>query len=136
FQAAFLVFVRKAASIASKELLANWLYGVALQTARKARQTAAKRRARERQGTDMPRPGTGGPGPPRRAAPAPPAGAGGGPPGRLPDKYRIVVVLCDLEGKGRPEAARQLGLPEGTVASRLARARALWRSGWPGAAWP
>ena len=29
FQAAFLVFVRKAESIASRELLANWLYGVA-----------------------------------------------------------------------------------------------------------
>src|SRR5262245_36614166 len=37
FQATFLVFVRKAASIASRELLANWLYGVAHQTALKAR---------------------------------------------------------------------------------------------------
>src|SRR5262249_39024587 len=37
FQATFLVFVRKAASIASRELLASWLYGVAYQTARKAR---------------------------------------------------------------------------------------------------
>src|SRR5881396_940454 len=43
FQATFLVLVRKAASIASRELLANWLYGVAHQTARKARATAAKR---------------------------------------------------------------------------------------------
>src|SRR5262249_10276218 len=43
----------------------------------------------------------------------------------LPDKYRVAIVLCDLEGKTRKEAARQLALPEGTVASRLMRARAL-----------
>ena len=46
FQATFLVLVRKAASIASPELLANWLYGVAHQTALKAMATTAKRMAR------------------------------------------------------------------------------------------
>src|SRR6202040_2821025 len=56
FQATFLVLVRKAASIASPELLANWLYGVAHQTALKARATTAKRRARERQVMEMPEP--------------------------------------------------------------------------------
>jgi hypothetical protein len=44
---------------------------------------------------------------------------------RLPDKYRTVLVLCDLQGKGRPEVARQLSLPEGSVGSRLARGRAM-----------
>jgi hypothetical protein len=44
---------------------------------------------------------------------------------RLPDKYRAVIVLCDLEGKTRKDAARQLRCPEGTVAGRLARARTM-----------
>src|SRR5438876_3689332 len=56
FQATFLVLVRKAASIASPELLANWLYGVAHQTALKARATAARRKGRERQVVEMPEP--------------------------------------------------------------------------------
>ncbi len=44
---------------------------------------------------------------------------------RLPDKYRVPVVLCELEGRPRKEVARQLALPEGTLSSRLATARRL-----------
>jgi RNA polymerase sigma-70 factor, ECF subfamily len=43
----------------------------------------------------------------------------------LPEKYRVLIVLCDLESKTRKEVARQLDIPEGTVAGRLARARAM-----------
>jgi RNA polymerase sigma factor (sigma-70 family) len=120
FQASFLVLARKAASIASRELLANWLYGVAHRTALKARSAAVRRHARERQLGNLPEP---------------PAARPGLEPdalalldqelGRLADKYRAPVVLCDLEGRTRAEAARHLGVPEGTVAGRLARARRL-----------
>ena len=53
---------------------------------------------------------------------------------RLPQRSRVLIVLCDLEGKSRKDVARQLGCPEGTVASGLARASACncWPSGWPG----
>jgi RNA polymerase sigma factor (sigma-70 family) len=120
FQATFLVLVRKAASVMPRELVANWLYGVAYRTASKARVMNAKRRAkegrvRELSATDahheflwndlMPLLD--------RELQA------------LPDKYRAPVVLCDLEGKPRKEAAQQLGWPEGTVSSRLAAGRKL-----------
>jgi RNA polymerase sigma factor (sigma-70 family) len=119
FQATFLVFVRKAASIASRELLANWLYGVAHQTALKARATAARRKGRERQVTQMPEPAVAEQDLWRDLQPLLDEELS-----RLPDRYRAVIVLCDLEGKTRSEAAGQLGVPEGTVAGWLARARA------------
>src|SRR5262249_25817595 len=56
FQATFLVLVRKAASVVPREMVANWLYGVAHQTALKARATVARRWAREKQVTAMPEP--------------------------------------------------------------------------------
>jgi RNA polymerase sigma factor (sigma-70 family) len=120
FQAAFLVLFRKGASIRPREMLANWLYGVAHQTALHARRTAARRRAREKQVAAMP----------EAAVVAPDLWDDLRPQldqelSRLPAKYRVVIVLCDLEGQTRKEAARQLGLPEGTVASRLSRARAM-----------
>src|SRR5260370_662825 len=101
FQATFLVLVRKAASIASKELVANWLYGVAHQTALKANATTAKRGAREKQVTTMPEPAL----EPEHSDDVQPLldqelSC-------LPEKYRAVIVLCDLEGKTRKEAARQ-----------------------------
>jgi RNA polymerase sigma factor (sigma-70 family) len=120
FQATFLVLVRKAASIASPELLANWLYGVAHQTALKARATSAKRGTREKQVTEMPETAATEqnllddlhPLLDRELS-------------RLPDKYRVAIVLCELEGKTRKEAARQLGVPEGTLAGRLTRGRVM-----------
>jgi RNA polymerase sigma factor (sigma-70 family) len=118
FQATFLVFVRRAASLARPQPLGPWLYGVAYRVAVRARAQAARRRWHERQV------------PLRAEAEVPLAGDGHelGPVieeeiNRLPEKYRVPFVLCYLEGKTNEEAARCLGCPKGTVLSRLARGR-------------
>jgi RNA polymerase sigma factor (sigma-70 family) len=120
FQATFLVLVRKAASVVPRAMVANWLYGVAHRTALKARATAAKRNERERQAEEMPELAVAEQELPHDLRPLLDQELS-----RLPAKYRVVIVLCDLEGRPRKEAARRLGVPEGTVAGRLARARTM-----------
>lgn len=117
FQATFLILIRKANKIRNPAKLGNWLYGVAFHTAVRARAARVLRRAKEAQ-----------------VLPCEPRAE---PPWshvlplldqeleRLPQKYRLAVVLCDLQGRTRKEVARELGCPEGTVASRLARARGM-----------
>jgi RNA polymerase sigma factor (sigma-70 family) len=118
FQATFLVLVRKAAAVKPRELVANWLYGVAYRTAMKARTMTARRRAREKQAGERGRPET--PQDDRWQELLPLLDQELA---RLPDRYRVPIVLCDLEGKGRKEVARRLQVPEGTLSSRLATAR-------------
>jgi RNA polymerase sigma factor (sigma-70 family) len=119
FQATFLVLARKASTVKPREMVGNWLYGVARQTAMKAMATTAKQRGRERQVPDMPEPAV------------TEQDWGDFQPfldeelGRLPDKYRVAIVLCDLEGRTRKEVAQQLGCPEGTLAARVSRGRAM-----------
>src|SRR6516164_5799813 len=120
FQAAFLVFVRKAGSIVPRQMVANWLYGVAHQTALNARTAASRRKGRERQVAEMPESAVAEQDLWHDLKPILDEELS-----RLPDKYRSVVVLCDLEGKTRKEAARQIGVPDGTIAGWLARARVM-----------
>jgi RNA polymerase sigma factor (sigma-70 family) len=118
FQATFLVFVRKAASIRSRGTVSNWLYGVAHNTALKAKAMNHKRHLKEREAGTVPK---------REAR----AEIGQEAQAlldtelsKLADKYRIPIVLCDLEGRTIKEAARHLGWPQGTMATRLTRGRA------------
>ncbi|HEV3145018.1 MAG TPA: sigma-70 family RNA polymerase sigma factor [Gemmataceae bacterium] len=120
FQATFLVLVRKATSVVPQQKVGNWLHGVAYQTALQARRTAARRREREKQVSELPEPAMLERELCRDLQPLLHQELN-----RLPDVYREVIVLADLEGKSRREIAEQLGLPEGTVASRLARARTM-----------
>jgi RNA polymerase sigma factor (sigma-70 family) len=116
FQATFLVLARKARAVGDRAALANWLYGVAYRTALKARATTARRLAKEKQM-------------PLRARPT---GADDCSDlevlldqelHKLADKYRLPVVLCDLEGLSRKTAADRLGVSEGTLSGQLFRAR-------------
>jgi RNA polymerase sigma factor (sigma-70 family) len=120
FQAAFLVLVRRAASVVPRQGVGNWLYGVAYRTALEARTKSARRRSREREGGDM-----GGRVVPQAEAWAELRAVLDEELSRLPEKYRSAIVLCELEGKTVKEAARQLGLPQGTLANRLSRGRGL-----------
>src|SRR5262249_4449427 len=97
FQATFLVLVKNAASIVPRDMVGTRLYGVAHQTGRKARATAVKRRAREKQVPQLPEPEGAQPGQPGDLQPLLDRELS-----RLPDRYRVALVLCDLEGKTRP----------------------------------
>jgi RNA polymerase sigma factor (sigma-70 family) len=117
FQGAFLVLVRKAPSLSSRRVVGDWLHGVARRTALKARAAAARRRVVE---SAMALPEAQGDEARNDFLPRLDEELS-----RLPEKYRLPIVLCDLEGKTRKQAARQLGWPEGTVAGRLACGRDL-----------
>ena len=122
FQATFLILVRKAASIGQRELLGNWLYGVAIRVATRARLLASRRQTRE-----MVNRGHG------AVATLKPVESSDlsvtvvEEVGRLPAKYRIPVVLCYLEGRSNEAAADELGCPVGTIKTRLSRAREMLR---------
>jgi len=119
FQAVFLVLARRAAEVNPGSSLRSWLYGVAVRTAKDARTTAFRRRVRE---TSVP------------VVPDRPEPINELPDseilrvldeeiGRLPDHLRAAVIFFEIDGLSRRDTAARLGIPEGTLASRLGKAR-------------
>jgi RNA polymerase sigma factor (sigma-70 family) len=127
FQAVFLVLVRRAKSIDWRAGIGPWLYGVAHRVAVKARDASHTRTRKE-----------------KAAVPAEPAGPSELEAAdlswreacallhveldKLPDRYRLPLLLCYLEGKTRDEAATVLRVTVGTVKGRLERGRELLRA--------
>ena len=118
FQVTFLVLVRHAATIRKRESLASWLHGVAYRTALTARRAAARRRQQEERLQTMARTKS-----TSELGWQDVEGALQEELERLPEPFRAAFILCCLECRPRSEAARELGLKEGTVASRVERAR-------------
>jgi RNA polymerase sigma factor (sigma-70 family) len=121
FQATFIVLLRKAGEIRWKTSIAGWLYQVAHRVAMRSRARIARRAAvvadhriavppRVPDSSDDDR---------RSTIEEEIA--------RLPESLRLPVVMCYIQGLTNGEAASRIGCPEGTVASRLARARSRLR---------
>ncbi len=120
FQATFMVLVKKAGGLWVKDSLGAWLHQVAFRTASSALKDELRRRRHERRAAEM-------------AATSCGVDHEGADPelerllhaeiDGLPERYRVPIVLCDLEGYSHELAARHLGWPIGTVKSRLARGR-------------
>jgi RNA polymerase sigma factor (sigma-70 family) len=122
FQATFLILARRAGSIRSPHALAAWLYGVAHRVAIKARSAGTYRQLHEKTVPDLQ------------------AAASQSDPlsdltaretlaileeevQRLPEVYRLPILLCCLEGLSQEEAAARLGWTCGSVKGRLERGR-------------
>jgi RNA polymerase sigma factor (sigma-70 family) len=119
FQATFLLLFRKASAIRDCAALGGWLHRVAYRVALQARTDAARRREVEKVALAW------------RAARAPARECAGAKVHeeieRLPERFRLPVVLCDLEGMTRDQAADVLRSTEGALRGRLAKGRALLR---------
>ncbi len=122
FQATFLVLVRKAGSIRGGGSLGSWLYRVAFNMAVQINAEAARRQRVERRAGAMAEPSKTDSTPGDELVPALYEEVD-----RLPEKYRLPVVLCHLEELTHAQAARQLGWTEGAVRGRVARAREVLR---------
>ena len=123
FQAAFVVLARKAAAVSPPGAVAGWLHGVAHRVAKDARRSALRRFQRERPTDMLPELPTQ---PPHDDTEF--QGVLDDELQKLPGKYRQLLVACDLEGRPRQPVAEGLGIPEGTLSSRLTTARKMLAS--------
>ncbi len=121
-QATFLVLARKASSLRKRSALGSWLHGIAFRISANLKRQLARRQRRE------------------QTAQRPAVADASGDISwrelrtvldeelqRLPERYRLALVLCYLEGETRDEAAHRLGATPGALHGLLERGRNLLR---------
>lgn len=126
FQATFLVLARKAGALDSRNPLTGWLYKVAYHLSLRVRATTARQREREKEVAV------------EQAKPSAEADANlerqelrrviHEELQRLPEKYRAPLTLCYLDGRTHEEAAREIGVPRGSMAKRISEGLDLLRN--------
>jgi len=127
FQATFLVLARKGSSFGWQDSIGNWLYGVALRVASKMKSQRRRTNEVNAVAKTVFANGSSGEDPSLEAIRRELAEKLDSALRRLPSKYRAPLVLCYLEGKTHQDAARELGLPAGSISRRLARGLELLR---------
>ena len=123
FQATFLVLARKAGSLKNAKSLPAWLHVTAHRISLRARANKARRRERSLESEIM----TEDHATLQQIATEHERSTLDEEINRLPDRFRLPLFLCCLEGKTREEAARQLGWTIGSLKGRLERGRQLLR---------
>ncbi len=118
FQATFLLLAQKLNCVRQHASLASWLHGVAHRLALKVRARAATRRRHEQQPPIVRE------GPADQVAWGELCTALDAELAALPEKWRLPLILCYLEGLTQDEAAGQLGWGKNTLRRRLEEARA------------
>src|SRR5438128_876406 len=124
FQATFLALAKQARRLGRPASLVNWLYTVALRQARKTRLAAMRRAARH----DRLTPAAPSPDPLSEITARELVAVIDEELARLPEAYRLPLLLCAVEGLSRDEAAARLGWSPGAVKGRLERGRELLRT--------
>ncbi len=113
---AMIVVLRKLPELRDPEAFPYWLFGITRNVVRNQRRKAWLRNWLPGIVPDRPDPT---PSPALRLATSQRARRVAELLDRLPEAQRVVLILCDLEDRSAPEAARLLGIPVGTVKSRL-----------------
>src|SRR5258708_36950066 len=133
FQATFLLLARKLQTVRKRDSVASWLHGVAQRVALDAKAQTARRRRHEAQVAANSHPG-----PPEDTTWRELRTVLDSELGRLPEKLRLPLILCYLEGRSQEEAATQLGWSKSTLLRRLKEARAVLghRLSRRGVVWP